>query len=91
MNIEPIKATFEIIRVQTMADGAVRIVFEASEDRTDLLKAFADVKRGGGLIEAVMLAVQVESLTELDDETEKEAERDSSNMGSRRTTNRRDQ
>jgi hypothetical protein len=40
-----------------MASGAVRIVFEADETRTDLLKSFADVKRGGGLIEAVMLPV----------------------------------
>ena len=55
--MEPIKATFEIIRVQTMASGAVRIVLEADETRTDLLKSFADVKRGGGLIEAAMLPV----------------------------------
>ena len=61
MAIEPINATFEIIRVQTMASGAVRIVFEADETRTDLLKSFADVKRGGGLIEAVMLPVLPES------------------------------
>ena len=91
MAIEPIKATFDIIRVQTMASGAVRIVFEADETRTDLLKSFADVKRGGGLIEAVMLAVQVGSLTGLDDETKKEAEGNSPDVGSRRTTNRRDQ
>ena len=57
MAIEPIKATFEIIRVQTMASGAVRIVFEADETRTDLLQKLADVKRGGGLLETVMLPV----------------------------------
>ena len=57
MAIEPIKATFDIIRVQTMASGAVRIVFEADETRTDLLQKLADVKRGGGLLETVMLPV----------------------------------
>ena len=55
-----IKAQFEIVRVQTMQSGAVRVVLEASEHRTDLLTAFADVKRGGGIIEAVMLPVTLE-------------------------------
>ena len=54
---EPIRATFEIIRVQTMASGSVRIVLEADETRTDLLQILADVKRGGGLLEAAMIAV----------------------------------
>ena len=40
-----------------MQSGAVRVVLEASENRTDLLTAFADVKRGGGILEAVMLPV----------------------------------
>ena len=52
-----IKAKFEIIRVQTMQSGAVRVVLEASENRTDLLSTLADVKRGGGILEAVMLPV----------------------------------
>ena len=57
MEDEAIRAQFEIIRVQTMASGAVRIVLEASESRTDLLQLLADVKRGGGLLETVMLPV----------------------------------
>ena len=55
-SIEPITATFEIIRVQTMTSGAVRVVLEADETRTDLLQILADIKRGGGLLEAAMLA-----------------------------------
>ena len=59
-NTNPITAQFEIIRVQTMASGAVRIVLEADETRTDLLQILADVKRGGGLLEAAMLPVYAE-------------------------------
>ncbi len=55
--VDAIRAQFEIIRVQTMADGAVRVVLEASEDRTDLLQILADVKRNGGIVEAAMLPV----------------------------------
>jgi|APSaa5957512576_1039674.scaffolds.fasta_scaffold134766_2 hypothetical protein len=55
--IVPIKAQFEIIRVQTMASGAVRVVLEASEHRTDLLQDLADTKRKGGLLEAAMLPI----------------------------------
>lgn len=54
---ETIKALYEVIRVQIMASGAVRIVLEADETRTDLLQTLADVKRGGGLLETVHLPV----------------------------------
>lgn len=57
MSEEAISAQFEIIRVQIMQSGAVRVVLEASEDRTDLLKTFADIRRGGGIIEAAMLPI----------------------------------
>jgi hypothetical protein len=57
MSDEVIKAAFEIIRVQTMQSGAIRVVLEASEDRTDLLQILADVKRGGGILETAMLPV----------------------------------
>jgi hypothetical protein len=57
MNFETINALFEVIRVQIMASGSVRIVLEADETRTDLLQQIADVKRGGGLLETVMLPV----------------------------------
>ena len=60
MEEEVIKAKFEIIRVQTMQSGAVRVVLEASEHRTDLLSTLADVKRGGGILEAVMLPVVID-------------------------------
>lgn len=56
-DIEPIKVLLEVIQVKTMADGSPRFVFAASEDRTDLLQIFADVKRDGCLLETVMLAV----------------------------------
>jgi hypothetical protein len=57
MDESVIKALFEVVRVQTMASGAVRVVLDANETRTDLLQAFADVKRGGGVLETVMLPV----------------------------------
>ena len=62
--IQPIRAQFEIIRVQTMQSGAVRVVLEASESRTDLLSTLADVKRGGGVLEVAMLPVKPERADE---------------------------
>ncbi len=55
--VKPIQALFEVIRVQNMASGSIRVVLEADETRTDLLSILADVKRGGGLLESVMLPV----------------------------------
>ena len=52
-----IKAQLEIIRVQIMSSGAVRVVLEASEHRTDLLQTLADIRRAGGLLEVAMLPV----------------------------------
>ena len=57
VDVETINALFEVIKVNTMASGAVRITLEADETRTDLLQKLADVKRGGGLLETVMLPV----------------------------------
>ena len=66
--ITPIKTQFEIIRVQTMASGAVRVVLEAEEHRTDLLQIFADIRRGGGILETAMLPIIPYKQRETDDE-----------------------
>ena len=55
---KPIKAQFEVIRTQTMQSNAVRVVLEASEQRTDLLQIFADAQRGGYILETVFVPVK---------------------------------
>ncbi|MBT7070461.1 MAG: hypothetical protein HN975_06170 [Anaerolineae bacterium] len=57
-DIEPIEADFEVIRTQTMQSNAVRVVLDASEQRTDLLQIFADAQRGGYIMKTVFLMVR---------------------------------
>ena len=53
--MEPIKASFEIIRVQTMASGAIRYVLETSETELDTARQIMECYVRGALLETVML------------------------------------
>lgn len=53
---ESIKFWAEIIRVQTMADGAIRLVLEAPETETMLLAQMAECRRRGAILEIEAIA-----------------------------------
>ena len=48
---EALRFWAEIIRVQTMADGAIRMIFEAAENETVLLAQLAECRRRGAILE----------------------------------------
>ena len=59
MPVTPINALFEIIRIQTMASGAIRYTFETAENELDLMRTLAECRVRGALLETVMLPVEV--------------------------------
>ena len=47
--IQAIRATFEIIRIQTMADGSIRYTLETSENELDTMRKIAECRLRGAL------------------------------------------
>ncbi len=54
-DIEPIRFTAEIIRIQTMASGAIRYVIETSESDIDVMLSMAECRLRGALLEVAAL------------------------------------
>ncbi len=50
---EKIKFQAEVIRVQTMADGAIRVVLDLSEDSIMQMAQLAECKRWGAVLNVV--------------------------------------
>jgi hypothetical protein len=76
-----ISADFEVIRVQTMANNAVRVVLEMPEHMIPQMGMFAECKRRGIYLHGEFTA---KALTEIDDETIKGAETQVIRMDRRR-------
>jgi len=51
--VEKIKFQAEVIRVQTMADGAIRVVLDMAEDNIMQMSQLAECKRWGAVLNIV--------------------------------------
>ena len=86
--MEPVKFTAIVARVQTMADGGLRFTFDAPESEVMQAAELMTCKRFGVVLQ--VMCEERKSLTELDDETEKDAEGSGDPVDCRRVTIRRD-
>ena len=57
--IQAIRATFEIIRIQTMADGSIRYTLETSEKELDTMRKIAECRLRGALLEAALVPIEL--------------------------------
>ena len=76
-----ISADFEVIRVQTMANNAVRVVLEMPEHMIPQMGMFAECQRNGIYLHGEFTAT---TLMELDDEIKKGAKGQGNRVGRRR-------
>jgi len=79
-----------IAKVQTLADGGIRVTLDLPE--TAILQAaqLMTVRQQVAVVDVVATARMSESLTDFDHETKKDAKRGGSEMDSRRIAIRRD-
>jgi hypothetical protein len=86
------QATIEFVasvnKVQTMVDGGLRVVLDFDESSVMQAAQLIECKRFGVALNINAVPI---SLTELDGETKKDAERSGARVGRRRSANRRDQ
>ena len=90
--IKALHVLFEVIRVQTMQDGAIRYVFETAENEYDLMRDIVECKTRGILLDATMIPIKPsprESFTGLNDETKQETKRTDVSVARRRLAKRR--
>jgi len=89
---DPIKFKATIAKVQTLADGGIRLTLDLPE--TAILQAaqLMEVRRQIAIVEASLVPAVMddENCTDSNDETKKGAEGSGSEVDSRRTTIRRD-
>jgi hypothetical protein len=86
MTDEPgvIRFTVSVAQIKTMADGGLRFVLDAPESDIDTAAALMRVKQAGGVLEIAAVAVYQE-LTDIDNETEKDATGGALELDKRRT------
>ena len=90
--LQTINVVFEVIRIQTMSSGAIRYVFETSENELSVMRDIAECQYRGILLDSIMVPTktpQRENLTELDYETKKEAAGAGVSVARRRIAKRR--
>lgn len=57
MNDRVIKFPAQVVKVQSMTDGALRVTLDLPENLTDIAALLMDCKRRGGLLEIAAVAV----------------------------------
>ena len=53
--LQTINVVFEVIRIQTMSSGAIRYVFETSENELDVMRDIAECQNRGILLDSIMV------------------------------------
>jgi len=81
---DPIKFTAAVAKVQSLADGGLRVTLDLPEDAIMQAAQLMECKRWGAVLEVTAEPKEQESLTDLDDETEKKPERIGTDLDSRR-------
>ena len=77
----------EVNKVQTLADGGIRLTLDLPEDSILQMAKLVECKRWGAVLRVVATP---ESLTNFDDETKKRPEGNTFNVDRRRIGHRRD-
>jgi len=83
----PITFIAEVVKVATLADGGIRLTLDLSEQDIPQAAMLMECKRQGIALSVEMRAYK-DSLTELDDETEKDTEREVTRVDRRRFADR---
>ena len=90
--LQTINVVFEVIRIQTMSSGAIRYVFETSENELDVMRDIAECQNRGILLDSIMVPTktpQRKNQTELNGETKQETKGANVSVARRRLAKRR--
>lgn len=58
MSNTPIRFTAQVVRVQTMADGGLRLILDLPETAIETATAMMQVKQAGAILEVAAIAIQ---------------------------------
>lgn len=66
-----IKTQFEIIRIQTMASGSIRYVFETRDSDLETMQKIAECRLRGAMLEAALVPIDMTKVEENAEKTGK--------------------